>query len=137
LATEAELFKLKHKVYPRSGTNLGEGYSQFHEDSTRLSILKRVKELIKRRAGLSGAGLLERSERLLRVLDNSIKLLKVNYNPAEVVRKHQAPSAADSCYGPASTQRTRGSPYGRSPGALTNTSEPPSSSKLRRTRKQL
>ena len=81
--TEAELYKLKHKIYPKSGNNLGEGYSQFQEDSTRMVVLKKVKELIKKKAGLSGAGLMDRNERLLRALDDSVNLLKVNYKAGD------------------------------------------------------
>jgi len=85
--TEAELYKLKHKMYPKSGNNLGEGYSQFLGDSTRMGVLKKVKEVLKKRAGLSGAGLLDQNERLLSVLEKSVNLLKVNYKACDESRK--------------------------------------------------
>ena len=59
--TEVELYKLKHKVYPKSGNNFGEGYSCFQYNTTRMNILKKVKELIMRRKGVSGERLLDRN----------------------------------------------------------------------------
>lgn len=78
LITEAELFKHKKKLYPKSLDNLGDGYSQFLDPKTRISILREVKGMILRRKGLSGDKLLSDSEMMLQVLDKSIELLKIN-----------------------------------------------------------
>ena len=43
---EAELYKHKRKLYPKSVNNMGDGYSQFFEDKTRICILKQVKDII-------------------------------------------------------------------------------------------
>lgn len=42
--TEAELYKLKKKMYPKSTNNLGDGYSQYDE-SVRLEVLAKVKKM--------------------------------------------------------------------------------------------
>ena len=78
LITESELFKHKKKLYPTSLDNLGDGYSQFFDAKTRISILREVKGILLRRKGLSGDKLLDDSEMMLRILDKSIFLLKIN-----------------------------------------------------------
>lgn len=55
--TEAELYKHKRKLYPKSLNNMGHGYSQFFDDKIRIAILRQVKEIILRRKGLKGAKL--------------------------------------------------------------------------------
>ena len=78
LITEAELYKHKKKLYPKSIDNLGDGYSQFFDTKTRISILREVKGIILRRKGLSGDKLLDDNEMMLHILDKSIELLKIN-----------------------------------------------------------
>ena len=85
---EGELYKHKRKLYPKSINNLGEGYSQFFEDKTRVSILKQVKDILLTKKGISGDKLMGYSERLLEILDDSIKHLKMNYKAnAPVLKK--------------------------------------------------
>ena len=76
--TEAELFKHKRKLYPKTLNNMGHGYSQFQDDNIRIAILRQVKDIILRRKGLKGEALKPNSEVLLEAIEDSIKLLSLN-----------------------------------------------------------
>lgn len=93
---EGELYKHKRKLYPKSINNLGEGYSQFFEDKTRISILKQVKDIILSKKGLSGERLMDSSERLLEIIDDSIKHLKRNYKESAPVKPKQIKNSGES-----------------------------------------
>lgn len=79
LFTEAELFKHKQKLHKNTQNNLGEGFSQFVDESTRTSILKQVQQILMMRRGLRGDSLLDAREKMLEILDKCIRHLKIDY----------------------------------------------------------
>ena len=52
--TEAELFKHKRKMYPQSLDNMGDGYSQYQNEKTRIGILQVVKKVCSEYLGSVG-----------------------------------------------------------------------------------
>jgi hypothetical protein len=49
---EDELYKYKKKLFPKSQNNMGEGFSTFFDENTRVAILKEVKKEMHRRKKL-------------------------------------------------------------------------------------
>jgi len=56
---ETELYQYKRKLFPKSEDNLGDGFSTFYDNTMRMNILAKIKEILKQRAGLSGQLLLD------------------------------------------------------------------------------
>lgn len=75
--TEAELFKHKMKMYPKCNNNLGEGYSQYFDEETRLGILSRVKKQCHKILGVHATQY--DFDQALDIISKSEKLLKFNY----------------------------------------------------------
>lgn len=89
--TESELFKYKRKLYKYADNNMGDGFSQFFDDSTRRAILAEVKkDLVRKnrekilqmlsRAHQDGAvaEVLDDNEQMLKLLEDSVQLLRAD-----------------------------------------------------------
>lgn len=76
LNTEAQLYKHKRRLYPQCINNMGDGYSQFFDESTRNSILKKVKQELTKAVGVGQASAVYDNEEILIVLEESVKLMK-------------------------------------------------------------
>ena len=75
--TEAELFKQKKKLHPQCINNMGDGYSQYMDESTRMEILKKVKAQCQKVLGVHASSY--DTDKALELIEEADRLLQINY----------------------------------------------------------